>query len=210
MKYTLSCKLYSAALGKMLKKRFAVRYGVPLANRAAREARAIHRTIVRRSPDIGGHANPYISNLEMGSVFIAWYLAARKTISPDEMTELVTDTLTDSPLVRFVCSRDNQSSAKYRRRLDKSARWTQANAERYSETWVVKAEPNSGEHTTAFTISRCALLELCRREGCLEFMPILCGMDFTKARFGKADLTRKGTLADGVAFCDFLYTRKIK
>jgi hypothetical protein len=126
------------------------------------------------------------------------------------MAEVVTDTLTGSPLVRFVCSRDNQSSAKYRRRLDKSARWTQANAERYPETWVVKAKPNSGEHTTAFTISRCALFELCRREGCLAFMPILCGMDFTKARFGKADLTRQGTLADGGTLCDFLYTRKRK
>ena len=210
MKYTLPCKLYSAVLGKLLKKRFAARYEAAFAACAAGESRAIHRAIVLRSPDIGGRANPYISNLEMGSVFIAWYLAVRKTITPDEMEEVVTAALTGSPLVRFICSRDNQSSAKYRRRLDKSARWTQANAERYPETWVVKAEPHSGEHTTAFTISRCALLELCRREGCPEFTPILCGMDFTKARLGKADLTRQGTLADGVTLCDFLYTRKSK
>jgi hypothetical protein len=123
------------------------------------------------------------------------------------MESAVLTALDSSPFIKLFARKSDQLTDKYRKWLANVAEWTQRNAGKYPQSWVVTVEkaPAGG---TAFTFSRCGLWELCKRENCPEFAPVLCKTDYVMARFGKANLTRKSTLADGADKCDFLYTRK--
>jgi type I restriction enzyme S subunit len=206
MEYTTACKIFNAVFGGIMKKEFTKRYGKEYAKIAAQRARQEYKAIITRTPDIGSD-NPFLSTLFMGAAFVAWYLAVRDTMSVTEMEATVLTALENSSLVKLSAKRSDKTNEKYKKWLANAESWTKQNAERYPESWVI-TEEDAPVGSTAFTFSRCGLWELCKRENCPEFAPVLCKTDYVMARFGKANLARKSTLADGADRCDFLYTQK--
>jgi hypothetical protein len=208
MRYSITCKIFIAVLGGIMKKEFTKRYGREYAKTAAQKAECEYKVIIARAPDIGGD-NPFLSTLFMGAVFVAWYSAVRDTVNVTEMEAAILTALEFSPLIKLYARKSDQLTDGYRKRLANVAEWTQRNAGKYPQSWIVTVD-KAPAGCTAYSFSRCGLWELCKHENCPEFAPVLCKTDYVMARLGKADLIRKSTLADGADRCDFLYTQKEK
>jgi hypothetical protein len=206
MKYTFACRVFNIAVGGIMKKEIAKRRGKRFAESTAKKARLLYKQLILRTPEIG-HDNPFLSNLLMGAVFVAWRIALREDMDIREIDAAVISALGASKLVRLRSCRSDQTSVKYRKWLGRSEKWTKEHAEAYLTSWIVRVD-NAREGCTAFSITRCGLWEMCRRENCPEFCSTLCRTDYVMADFGKAALTRNSTLADGAECCDFLYIRK--
>ena len=145
------------------------------------------------------------SNLYQGAVFLAVYKMANGLIPANEMTKIAISSLRQSRIVKLATQNISRQSDKYREWIHKTARWTQENAERYPTNWIMRENPVAGRPGTYYEYTRCALLELCKAEGCPEIAPMFCAMDYATAYFGKSKLIRKGSLAGGAPFCDFNY-----
>jgi hypothetical protein len=208
MKYTITCRVLNAVFGSIMKKELTRRYSREYAKAVARKAKREYKAIVRRAPDIGDD-NPLIFILLTSIAFVAWYSVVRGTLSVTEMEAVVLTAAESSSIIKSYAKRSDQTTVKYRISLAKAAAWTKQNAERYPQSWVITVE-DAPAGCTAYSFSRCALWELCKREKCPEFAPVLCKIDYVMAKFGKTDLTRKSTLADGADKCDFLFTQKEK
>lgn len=56
-----------------------------------------------------------------------------------------------------------------------------------------------------YHFTQCPLNNFARREGCLEVLPVMCGVDFLTAKLMHFKLHREHTLAGGGEVCDYWY-----
>jgi len=208
VKYGINAEVYWQLFSRLLKREITARHDIRYAKTLIRDTKDEYRGIIARMPDIGGSANELIRNIYIGAVYIACYLAAGGSISPEDMSEIISDTLRNSTLVRFSCSRNDQTSEKYRRWIEKVAAWTQENRDRYPANWLLYYSYDPESDGTRLEFRRCALHEMCMREGCEEIAQALCATDFITADMGRATLIRTRTIAGGSDTCDFLYVKK--
>ena len=205
MKYNNLCRLYSLVFSKILYKDIAAHYGKDFAKALTKKAKSEYKRLIERTDSIGGKENPMSANLYQGAIFIAYYKAAGEKIPAEEMTEIAINSLKTSKIVKLASQNINRQSDKYRKWIHKTSCWTQENAGRYPMSWIMRENPEVSKPGTYYEYTRCVLFELCKAEGCPEIAPMFCMMDYVTAHFGKSELTREGSLAQGAPLCDFCY-----
>jgi hypothetical protein len=196
--------------------RFAQR---PLAGRYGADAEAIigaarqeYAALIPDLPYIGGGQNPLTWNLVTAAWFLALYRVlkgrgARAAEVGGILYQMVENWLHSYPgwLLRLL------GWWRFTRlglgRLTARARRSQAR--RYPGDWVYSVVPGAG-HTFAYGVdySECGILKFYRAHDADEMLPYLCWLDFPMTRAYGMVMTRRQTLAQGGAVCDFRFAKR--
>ena len=195
--------IYWALFAPMMKKSIAARHGAELAERSIRWGKAEYRRLLTRADELGP-GNPMASNAYFAYAFAAAWLGGGKTLTPDEMAEVMTDVLT-APLLRtfFGMTDLNRTPKKWYRDMKKYEAWYEKHGERYPVNWKVNFDEALHRDGSYYYFTRCPICEFCAREGIAELMPALCATDEVMFRLQHGKLCREHTIANGDGVCDY-------
>lgn len=208
MKYTKECELYYIVLTGSLKKELSKKYDGFYICDLMKKMKAEYKALILRTPDIGGKENRLAHNLYIGAVFIACYKVSNKRISIEELKQIMVNTLSKCEVIKWFFGKRDPFSEHSKESLATFSTWTQQYEQKYPTNWILHVKYPQPEKGICYQFSRCALHELCKREGCCEIMPILCKIDMIMISFGKAKLIRKTTLIEGASYCDYWLVKK--
>lgn len=79
---------------------------------------------------------------------------------------------------------------------------------KYENDWVVDVLEKTEKFELGYNFNRCEICKLCEDEKCFELAKYLCQLDFFIADMMGIELKRTQTIAEGAAYCDFLYSKK--
>ena len=200
MKYVGS---YWALFAPMIKKSIAKRFGRELAEQSIRNGKREYRSLLSRADDLGP-GNPMAMNAYFAYVFAAAWLGSGKSITPDEMAQVMTDVL-ESKLMRTVFGFTdlNQTPKKWENDMRKYEAWFLKHGEDYPVNWNVGFDESRHKDGSFYCFTRCPICEFCEREGIAELMPALCSTDEVMFRLQHGKLYREHTLARGEGVCDY-------
>lgn len=212
MEYTASAALYWHLFKGVLKNELEKLFDSAQADFLVEKTRLAYQRLITRSPEIGGDENSLSDNLYLVCVFVACYQEAG--ISAPEMEGVIVNGLKHSKITRRLCKNNDSDKERYREWVRKTSRWTLLNAGRYPANWVMR-EPQASAGCAKeegarkdFTITRCAIQELCGREGCLELLPVFYQMELIVADLGRARLARKTAADSGAISCDYCFIER--
>ena len=182
------------------------RYGYELAKRAYDGARPRYRELIDRSPHIGA-GNPMAKNIYEACVFFALYQSAEGDITPDMMRTVVRD-LFSLPIMGatgFVRDlRTQKGIDSVNASLHACARWAEERPEIRDATWDFNFDDDRGGTVAHYHFTHCPLNDLCRQEGLMDILPVMCEIDYLTPVPMHGRLTRKHTLAQDGPVCDYL------
>lgn len=182
------------------------RYGYDLAKRAYDGARPIYRDLLAAAPPIGAD-NPMAKNLYEACVFFALYRAADGELTPD-MLRTVVDDLFSLRIMGVVGMAINlnrpKDVAKFNQRLHANVRWVEEHPETEPYTWDFNFGDTAGDTQVNYHFTRCPINDLCREQGLMDVLPVMCNIDHITARLVHGRLVRHHTLATDGPICDYL------
>lgn len=197
---------YFNVIAPVLRRIIRKRYGYDLAKRAYDGARPIYRDLLSAAPPIGGE-NPMAKNLYEACVFFALYRAAGGELTPD-MLRVVVDDLFSMRVMKLVGVAANLNRKKdvatFNARLRNNARWVREHPEVEPYTWDFNFGDTAGDTQVNYYFTRCPINDLCREQGLMDVLPIMCDIDHTTARLAHGHLVRHHTLATDGPVCDYL------
>ena len=192
---------------KLLHPELTARFGQDAVVQIQQDAREEFENLVPQFPDIGGKANPLISDLLESGGALALYRAIRAHGGTVEETgELihlgVRRRLERMPsflvylMGRFAFSRW---------RLPQMKKQAQASQERkYPDDWVWTIFEGDGRSfDIGIDYSECAVQKFIQQQGAEELMPYLCDVDYLVFGAAGMELKRSKTLVQGCDCCDF-------
>ena len=169
----------------------------------------IYKEFVEEAPDIGGKDNNMSSNLYMALAVFAFYEAADRAISPEELKKLATDFMPKSiPVLSAILDFNkprNQEKMRTRYIKYKALAQEKTDSGEWGNNWRVELNPHNRQKGVAFDLIGCPLADFAKKHGYLEIMPVLCDFDYLTASLMHARLIREHTVANGDGFCDFWY-----
>ena len=197
---------YFNVIAPVLRHLIQSRYGYELAKRAYDGARPIYRDLIDRSPHIGA-GNPMEKNIYEACVFFSMYRASEGDITPDMMRQVVHD-LFSLPFMKaagaFTDLRNPNDMVKLNARLHENAHWAEDRPEIRDATWDFNFGDSRGCTVASYYFTHCPLNDLCRQEGLMDILPVMCEIDYITPTLMHGKLTREHTLAQDGPYCDYL------
>lgn len=192
---------------KLLHPELAARFGEDAVVQIQQDVREEFEKLVPQFPDIGGKANPLISNLLESGGALALYRAIQAHGGTVEETgELihlgVRRRLERMPaFLLYLMGRFAYS----RWRLPQMKKHAQASQERkYPDDWVWAIFEGDGRSfDIGIDYSECAVQKFIQHQGTEELMPYLCDVDYLVFAAAGMELKRSKTLVQGCDCCDF-------
>jgi hypothetical protein len=181
------------------------RFGLSEATVMRREMLAQYRGLIPHVPDIGGHHNPWNSDLVATPMALAVYrIVLRHGGSAQDAGEVAVSYA--HSLIERVPRRLRPRLLAYRRSIaERESRWSQQR--RSPDDWVATIVDGTGQpFDFGMDVTECAILKYMRAHGAEEFTPYLCHLDYVVAEAAGTGLTRTKTLAWGCDRCDFRFT----
>lgn len=182
------------------------RYGYDLAKKAYDGSRPIYQELIDHAPAIG-EGNPMAANIYESCVFFALYRAADGDITPDMMRAVVRDIFA-LPLFKVrglvLDLRKQATIDRLNATLQKNKRWADERPEIVDATWDFNFDDDREGAVVHYHFTRCPINDLCRAEGLMDILPVMCEIDEIKPPLAHGRLTRKHTLALGGPCCDYL------
>lgn len=195
--------IYWNLFSPLIKKSITVRHSKELAEQSVKRGKAEYRGLLERADDLG-KGNPMAMNAYFAYVFAAAWLGSGKTLSPDDMAEVMADVLHKMrPFFAMTDINSQSGEKKWYRDMKKYETWSKENLENHPVNWVIGF--NEGLHSDGsyYYFTRCPICEMCQREGISEIMPPLCGTDRLMFEMQHGKLYREHTIADGDGICDY-------
>lgn len=197
---------YFNVIAPVLRHLIQKRFGYDLAKRAYDGARPIYRELIDRSPHIG-EGNPMAKNIYEACVFFSMYRSAGGDITPDMMRVIISD-LFSLPIMKpigLVKDLRRQKDMDWlNARMHANASWVEERPEIADATWDINFDDDRGGTVSAYHFTHCPLNDLCRQEGLMDILPVMCEIDHITPRLMHGKLTRKHTLALDGPYCDYL------
>lgn len=169
----------------------------------------IYKSFVEEAPDIGGKENNMSNNLYMALAVFAFYEAADKNITPEELNTLVTEYMPKSiPVVSSIMDFNkpkNQEKMRVKYEKYKALTDEKRNNGEWGNNWRVEINPLNRKKGVAFDLIGCPLADFAKKHGYLNLMPVLCNFDYLTASLIHARLIREHTVAEGYESCDYWY-----
>ena len=169
----------------------------------------LYRDLVDKAPDIGGKENSMSINLYMALAVFAFYEATGRSISNEELKELMIGNVPER--IPFLSSLLDFNRPLIQRRMkDKYERYKtlsdiKLDSGEWGNSWRVSMNPHGRTKGVAFDLIGCPLADFARKNGYTEIMPVLCDFDHITASLMHARLIREHTEAKGDEYCDFWY-----
>ena len=195
--------IYWTLFAPMMKKSITKRFGKKLAERSIRQGKSEYRKLLSHADDLGP-GNPMATNAYFAYVFAAAWLGSDRQITPEEMSQVMTDVL-ESLLLRTVFGMTdlNRTPKKWEKDMQKYAAWYEKHGKDYPVNWVVNFDDKRHKDGSFYYFTRCPICEFCQREGIAELMPALCATDEVMFRLQHGKLHREYTIANGDPVCDY-------
>lgn len=169
----------------------------------------LYKSFVEEAPDIGGKENNMSNNLYMALAVFAFYEAADKRITPEELKKLMTEYMPKSiPVVSAFLDFNkpkNQEKLRIRYEKYKALSDDKLNNGEWGNSWRVELNPHNRKKGVAFDLVGCPLADFAKKHGYAEIMPVLCDFDYLTASLMHARLIREHTVAEGNEYCDYWY-----
>ena len=149
--------------------------------------------------------NPLAGNIQTAFPIIAVWLASDKTITMEEINQLIATAL-KSPLIKFFYSYWNfnkQADASgFLNKMKKASSWHLAHKDD-SYGWDFEFDDNLHKEGCYYAFRFCPIADFCKKNGLQEIAPTLCSIDYTTFGLCRGRLIREKTLAKGDDICDF-------
>lgn len=166
-----------------------------------------YREIVRRSPDIGGNKNLFISSYLMGAYLIAVYKNTKDKLTLADLDKIISEGLSNFEFMKKRMKKEDLLSISYKNKISQAGEWCKKNKDKYPTNWYVEVKDKENSDLTHIVFTKCALCFLCEKEGVPEFISTLCATDYITMSFANCKLERPTTLGKGNNCCDFYITR---
>ena len=197
---------YYNVIAPMLRHLMQKRYGYELAKRAYDGSRLIYRDLIDAAPQIGA-GNPMEKNIYEACVFFAMCRAADGALTPDMMRKVVGD-LFNLPFMKALGIirdlRTQRGMDSMNASLHACARWAEERPEIQDATWDFNFEDDRDGTVVHYHFTHCPLNDLCRQQGLMDILPVMCEIDHITPRLMHGKLTREHTLALDGPYCDYL------
>ena len=149
--------------------------------------------------------NPLAGNIQFAFPIIAVWLASEKTLTTEELNQLIATAL-DSPVVKLFYSGWNfnkQADASgFLNKMKKASSWHLAHKDD-SYGWDFEFDDNLHKEGCYYAFRFCPIADFCKKNGFQEIAPVLCSIDYATFGLCHGRLIREKTLAKGDDMCDF-------
>lgn len=190
-------------------KYFVKEYGRGEAGRLMNRTLELYDRFVEEAPDIGGKENKLSNNLYFALAVFAFYEAADKKITAEDIRKMMTEYMPKSiPVVSSIIDFNkpkNQKKLRLRYEKYKALSDEKLNSGQWGNSWRVELDPHGRKKGVAFDFIGCPLVDFAKSHGYMEIMPVLCEFDHLTAALMHARLIREHTVADGSEYCDYWY-----
>lgn len=188
----------------MIKKQVSLKTGKKRTAEIMKNGKREYKRLVGEADELG-RGNPFGLNAYFAYVFVGVYLGAEGELSPDDIKDIMRETLlTLKPLFGMinlntrlgVKTADEMYVRKY-------LRWCKKHGRDYPHTWKMTAPPKIKGKTLRYRLHSCPICELCERQGIAEIMPPLCELDELMFAMMHGRLIRRHTISSGGGMCDY-------
>lgn len=207
MRMTIMAYVYPIILQSVVKEQLYSFYSKDDIKDLIKKVNKEYRAIVRRSPDIGGNRNVFISSYLMGAYLVAVYKNTKEKLSLADMDKIISEGLNNFEFMKKRMRKVDLLSVSYKNKIGHAGEWCKKNKDNYPDNWQVEVKEKENPDLTHIVFSKCGLCALCEKEGVPEFTASLCATDYITMSFAKCKLERPSTLAKGGNCCDFYITR---
>lgn len=207
MKMSIMAYVYPTILRSVVKEQLYKYYSQHNIEDLLKKIRNEYKAILRRSPDIGGSKNVFMSSYLMGIYLIALYKNTRDRLSPSDLDLIIFEGLKNFEFMKNQMRKIDLLSVGYKNKIIQAGEWCRKNEDKYPANWQVEVKQQENPDLTHIVFTKCGLCTLCKSEGIPEFISSLCATDYITMGFAKCKLERPTTLGKGDACCDFYITR---
>jgi hypothetical protein len=207
MKMTIMAYAYPMILQSVVKNQLCRYYSKDDIKDLVKKIHNEYRAIVRRSPDIGGNKNLFISSYLMGAYLIAVYKNTKDKLTLADLDKIISEGLNNFEFMKKSMKKEDLLSVSYKNKISQAGEWCKKNKDKYPTNWDVEVKDKENSDLTHIVFTKCALCSLCEKEGVPEFISTLCATDYITMSFANCKLERPTTLGKGNNCCDFYITR---
>lgn len=195
---------YFALFRGTMKRVLAERYGAEFAGETMKKAGTIYKKLVLEAEDIG-EDNPMAYNELFALAFVAPYLASGKRISPEDVQEMMRQSLYHVKWYFSVVDLNtSKGKAANQKNILRYIKWyTPERETQYPSSFKVDLEGKPYDGACYYRITRCPICAYCDRLEVSELIPLLCELDEVMIGFQHSVLYRSQTLASGGEYCDY-------
>ena len=198
---------YQKMLMPMIKKSLVKRFGKEETDVLLKKTDAVYRDMLNRADDVGKD-NPMSSNIYQCLIFLALWKAADGKISVYGLRE-ITHEMMSAPTFKlagiFINANKPSGLKRIENMMKKNARWLEAHPQYKEASWDFNFDETKHSEGFYYHFTKCPLNDFARREGYLEFLPVMCEIDLLTAGLMHAKLIREQTLASGGELCDYWF-----
>ncbi|MBP3866257.1 MAG: L-2-amino-thiazoline-4-carboxylic acid hydrolase [Eggerthellaceae bacterium] len=196
---------YWFVVSTLLRKPLKKAYGKEVASKALKQGKEVYRDMLAKVDDLGDD-NPMAKNVYMSFAMMAIWEAADGAITPEGLTEIVTDVMSNETVMKFMGGMDlNKSEDRDRlySTLRANKQWADDHPQYRDATWDFNFDDEKHRDGIYYHYTRCPIEKFARENGFMEVLPVGCSLDYPNARAKHAILHRDQTLATGGTMCDF-------
>lgn len=192
-----------------VRKYFSKQYGKGEAKKRWNKTLELYVRFTEEAPDIVGKENNMSSNLYMALAVFAFYEAADKKLTSEDLKKMMTEYMPEKIPVVSSLMDFNKPKIQERMRLRyekyKALSDEKLSSGQWGNSWRVELNPHGREKGVAFDLIGCPLVDFAKSHGYMDIMPVLCEFDYITASLIHARLVREHTAADGSGYCDYWY-----
>lgn len=207
MKMTIMAYAYPFILQGVVKEQLYRYYSKDETRDLTKKFHKEYRLIVRRSPDIGGNRNSFISSYLMGAYLIAVYKITKDKLTLGDLDLIISMGLNNFEFMKKKMKKKDLLSAGYKNKIEQAGEWCRKNSDKYPTNWQVEVRHIENPDLTNIVFTKCGLCTMCKNEGVPEFISSLCATDYITMSFANCKLERPTTLGRGDICCDFYITK---
>ncbi len=168
------------------------------------KAKPIYKDLLSKMKGISDN-NPMAGNITMSFVIISIWLASKRRITPDQMSEVMRIALDWKPMKAF-CGMIDMNTEKgvrsFGKMMHKNAVWA-SNHPEDTNNWDFNFDENLHKDGFYYHFTKCPIAEFCKQYGYEEINPVLCNIDYITMSMMHSRLIREHTIAGGADICDY-------
>lgn len=194
---------YWNVLSPMIRSSMRKRFGKETADQAVRCGKSEYRKLLAEVPDIGND-NPMASSAYFAYVFVAAWLGSGKTLTPDDLAEVMRDVLGRMKPFFGMMMNFNRHPDQGNKQMRRYEAWYNAgNGEKYPTTWKVNFDDHLHRDGSYYVFSVCPICSYMNSKGYGDVMKPLCELDAVMFSYCHGVLHREHTIASGADTCDY-------
>ena len=200
----MSCFVFGTVFSKMLKSYYAKNFPNIDINKIVKDVKKEYKEIILRTPGLSKD-NYMASNLKGAAYFFA---VSKKVpnMTPDLMNEMI-DVSMHSKFMRNLNKKKREKGLLFSKAEQERMKKDSLRSQKSDDEMDWRFTYEGGVDEVSYTFTRCGVCKLAKQENCLEYLPCMCHMDYSKYEIAGAKLIRTKTIANGDDICDFHLVR---